>query len=306
MRIAFKTTLIGVAAALALGTGAAHATPATMMYAAKTYGSGSDRGDIVTLDRVHPGYSFTRGNPAGGDGITGLDFDNQGRLWGSTLGDLGTPSSLIQVDPTTGGLVSSSGVIHTNAGDVAGSAISIGDLAYDQVTSTLYGIQSLDYDGIHGGNIYTIDLGTGLASLVGPTIWGGTGGIAFDSSGTLYAIGYDPNVGPFGTNMLFTLDPNDASELTRVTVSRNEYIFDGLGIDPLTGQIYAVEDDYYGSGYGTGDIYLVDPTTGTMSFVGKPSGIISDIAFRVPEPGTVAVLGLGLLGLCVTRRRRAG
>ena len=43
-----------------------------------------------------------------------------------------------------------------------------------------------------------------------------------------------------------------------------------------------------------------------MEFTGTPAGLsVSDLTFRVAEPGTLAVMGLGLLGLFFIRRRRA-
>ena len=302
-----RLSLTAIAGAIALFGSVAGAQAGHLeMYATKGFGSGGDAGEIVTLDQSNIGLSSLVGNAGGGVGLTGIDFDGQGNMWGSTLGGLGSFSNLIQIDPGTGAVVGNVGPIHTNAANVNGSVISIGDLAYDRTTNRLYGIESLDHDGVSGGNIYTIDLGTGLASLIGATIWGATGGLAFDSAGTLYALGYDPNVGPFGTNMLFTLDPNDASEITRVTVSQNDFLFSGLGINPLTGQIYATEDDYFGTGTGTGNVYLVDPNTGLMTYLGTPSGVVSDIAFRVPEPSMLALMAVAVVGLGVARRRRAG
>lgn len=298
-----------------LGTGNVSAAPVVDMYSAKYYRSGSDRGEIVTLNQGNPSVSTSVGTPAiGAQGITGLDFDNSGSLWGTTLGapgvygeTFGPVSSLVQIDPDTGALINDIGPIHTNASDVSGSSISIGDLAYDKTTGTLYGIESNDHFINVGGGIYTIDLGTGLATFVGATIWGTAVGIAFDDAGTLYALGWDPYVGPYGTNMLFTLDKTDASELSRVTVSQNDYIFSGLGINPLTNEIYAIEDDQFSSGNA---IYVVDPLTGLMTYAGTPSGVASDIAFRVtqpiPAPSALALFALAVVSLGVARRRRAG
>ena len=312
LRLPQIPALAGLAVAVAVGAAALTGMASTAvagpyMYAVKGFGSGADRGDVIVLpDQSNTAISYTVGNPAGGLGLSGIDFDVDGNLWGSTTGGVGTASNLIQINPNSGSLINSIGPIHTNAGDVSGSAISIGDLAYNSVTQTLYGIQSQDANPFAGGDIYTIDLGTGLASFIGSTIWGTTAGIAFDNTGTLYALGYDPNVGPFGTNMLFTLDANDASELTRVTVSLNDFIFSGLGINPVTNEIFATEDDFFATGTGTGNIYSVDAVTGTMTFLGKPSGVVSDIAFRVSEPGTLAVIGIGFAALAFIRRRRVG
>ncbi|MEX2455628.1 MAG: hypothetical protein WD470_13040, partial [Rhodospirillaceae bacterium] len=125
-----------VGATLGIYSVPADAAPVTM-YAAKSYGSGADAGDIVILNPADTSQSTTVGNPGlSGAGITGIDFDIDGNLWGSTLGDLGSASTLIQIDPESGALVNEVGPIHTDAFDAAGSAISIGDLAYNPLTNT--------------------------------------------------------------------------------------------------------------------------------------------------------------------------
>ena len=292
-----RLSALTAAAALAF-TATAHAAPTVVMYGANGYCSGSTRGDILIVDQTDANIASTLGNAVSGSGITGIDFDNSDVLWGSTISGQGTTSTLISIDPTTGSATGTAGPIHTNSGDVLGSALSIGDLAYDSTTSTMFGITSNAAFNGAGGDIYTIDLGTGLASFIGSTIWGTSAGLAFDGAGTLYALGYDPAVGPFGTNMLFTLSTSDATELSRLTVSNNDLIFDGLGINSVTGAIYATQGS-------TGDVYTVDGTTGAMALIGNPSnGKMSDLAFRVPEPGTLAVMGLGLVGLVIMRRRR--
>lgn len=291
-----------VASALLIGATAVAHAGAVQMYAS-VGNFGPNAGALLGLQQNNTSVHTVIGDPTTTGALTGIDFDNDRRLWGTQLFGKDSFSRLLEIDPTNGTLVNDVGDIYTDANDPANTRLAIGDLAYNTVTGTLYGITSdaAPSGGIPGDGIYTIDTGTGLATFVGPTIWDTTAGIAFDSAGTLYALGFDPAVNPSvgGTNMLFTLDSLTGAELTRVTVDLNNFIFAGLGINPLTGEIYATES-------GTGEIYLVDPVTGAMTATGQPPGeFVSDIAFVVPEPGTLAIFGLGLLGLAAIRRRRA-
>lgn len=290
---------------------------ALQLYGSVAVGPPATRGTVVTVNPAFSNSSTTVGDPTVRGGLTGLAFDNSapgpsGSLWGSQAFGLGSTSRLIEIDPDDGSLINSVGAFHTDPNDVEGSDMSIGDLAFNPVDGKLYAITSDQANPADPGpvdGIYQIDTGTGLATLVGKTIWDTVAGIAFDSNGILYALGFDPAVGPFGTNMLFTFDldnlmfddtdPLLLEDNTRVTVDINEYIFNGLGINPLTNEIYATEAI-------TGDVYTVDPVTGQMTYTGTPGpGLVSDLTFRVAEPGTLAVMGLGLLGLMYTRRRRA-
>lgn len=300
-------------AALTIGDKAS----ALQLYGSVALGSPASRGTIININPTFSDSFTTIGDPTVTGGLTGLAFDNSapgpsGSLWGSQAFGLGSTSTLIEIDPDDGSLINSVGKFHTDPNDVENSDMSIGDLAFNPVDGKLYAITSDQANPADPGpvdGIYQIDTGTGLATLVGKTIWDTVAGIAFDSSGTLYALGFDPAVGPFGTNMLFTFDldnlmfddtdPLLLEDNTRVTVDVNDYIFNGLGINPLTDEIYATERI-------TGDIYKVDPLTGAMEYTGTPlPGRASDLTFRVAEPGTLAVMGLGLVGLIYIRRRRA-
>lgn len=313
-KFATSTAVAGIMlAALTVSSGAS----AVELYGSVAVGPAATRGTIVYVNMGDNNSSYTIGDPTTRGGLTGLAFEYSPgapsvALWGSQAFGLGSTSRLIQIDPNDGSLIADVGAFHTDPNDVEGSDMSIGDLAFNPIDGKLYAITSDQSNPADPGpvdGIYTVDTGTGLATLVGKTIWDTLAGIDFDSNGTLYALGFDPEVGPFGTNMLFTFDMDnliyDATDPlllvdnTRVTVDQNNYIFNGMGINPLTNEIFVTE------AY-TGDIYKVDPITGAMTYTGTPGpGLVSDLTFRVPEPGTLAVLSLGLLGLAITRRRRA-
>lgn len=289
---------------------------ALQLYGSVARGPTAARGNVISINPTFTNSYSTVGDPTVIGGLTGLAFDNSvrpsGSLWGSQAFGLGSTSRLIEIDADDGSLINSVGAFHTDPNDVEGSDMSIGDLAFNPIDGKLYAITSDQANPADPGpvdGIYTVDTGTGLATLVGKTIWDTVAGIAFDSDGILYASGFDPEVGPFGTNMLFTYDldalifdgtdPELLLDNTRVTLQENNYIINGLGINPLTDEIYATEAE-------TGKIYKINPDTGEMEFTGIPAGLfVSDLTFRVAEPGTLAVMGLGLLGLIFIRRRRA-
>ena len=299
-------TLRSAAAGLALTLALPGAANALTLYGSVGNGSGPNRGDIIAINQTDASATVI-GNPTTSGGITGIDFDGDGNMWGSTLAGMGSSSTLIQINPNNGSLISTVGTVTAIDGADAGSTLSIGDLAYDRTTDTLFGITSNAKSITSGGDIYTIDTGTGLASFVGSTIWDTNAGITFDDKGQLLALGFDPAVGPAGTNMLFMLDTSDGSEIARLTVSQNDFIFPGLGFDPSSGNIVAVEQF-------TGNLYNLDAVTGTgtlsgtgdMTLIGMPTDtFVSDVAFRVPAPGGVAIFALGIISFAYSRRRRA-
>jgi hypothetical protein len=87
-----------------------------------------------------------------------------------------------------------------------------------------------------------------------------------------------------------------------------------LGVDSLkangfeilgNGQAYAalnVDDSSLATG-----IYSINLGTGAATLIGTYNGTLSGLTVSaVPEPGTYAMMGLGLLGLSLLRRRRQG
>ncbi len=201
---------------------------------------------------------------------------------------------------------------------MSGSSLSIGDLAYDATTDRMFAVTTNTSDPVGGGDLYTVDTGSGLATFVaqitldnpndaaGPFAHSySSGGLAFKADGSLWFTGYDITEGPFGTNMLFEIDASSGLELSRVELDRNIAIFHGLGVNPYTQELYATEAS--SGSPGVGGIYHValDGTTTLVSADTLDGNRFSDIVF-ISEPGAMAVLALGFAGMTFFRRRRAG
>lgn len=87
-----------------------------------------------------------------------------------------------------------------------------------------------------------------------------------------------------------------------------------LGVDVLkangfevlgNGQAYAALNLDAGTSLATG-LYSIDLGTGAATLIGTYNGTLSGLTVSaVPEPGSYAMMGLGLLGLAVLRRRRS-
>src|SRR5262249_61820428 len=124
--------------------------------------------------------------------FTGGAFDPARTRRGSALaGPPGPPpravgtSKRIQISPTNGSQVSSVDITD----GPSGPAISIADLAIQPCTDVIYAVRG-PQDGGGPGNLYTVDKGTGVATLVINT-GHFFGSIAFGPDGTLYMAAAD-------------------------------------------------------------------------------------------------------------------
>jgi len=144
--------------------------------------------------------------------------------------------------------------------------ISIGDLAFQPGTGTLFGVHSNTDGAGGGGQLYTINTSTGAATFVGNTGGGANGGIAFAPNGTFYQTGYNSN---FDFTSLNVINPADAGRIS--TVAINTY-YDGLGVRS-DGTIFATPGNSDG-------IFTIDPFTGAATSIGNTGvGSPSDLAF---------------------------
>lgn len=167
-------------------------------------------------------------------------------------------------------------------------------LDYNSANGTMYNIQSQS----SGSWLYTINLVTGAATLVGSnSVF--SDGLAIDSDGNAFAID-----GIFA-NSLYSLNLGTGAAT----------LIGGLGLGNISVQFGLTFAD--GLLYGlssAGNIYTINTATGAATLAASTTcggvacdgweGLAAPTSVSVPEPGTLAILGLGLAGLAVARRRK--
>lgn len=217
-----------------------------------------------------------------------------------------------------------------------GVGFDFGDLAYDSSNNTMYMVDGWgDMGGSHISNLYSVNLTTGVASLIGSTGVGSLFSIAFDSTtGNLYA---GQSTG--GSN-LYRLDRNTGAASLVGASSSN---MDGLTVVGSTGDLVGMfagpgtlhridrntggDTLLAGSGFidnggiawdaGSNSIFAVDwggsvykfdvANAYTRTTLGNLGSSFDGLAFAtpVPEPATMAALGLGVAAV-LRRRRKSG
>jgi cysteine-rich repeat protein len=227
------------------------------MYGGVANGSTANPGGVLLVDQGD-GSGFLLGDPVTPGGISGLAFDSTGRLFATTATGVGTASDLVELDPDDGSLLAT-------VGTVSGT-LRIGDLAFQPGTDVLYGIGQ-------DARVYTIDVTSAAATLVGDPGLGDNGGLAFAPDGTLYLA-----TTGFATLQLVTLDPANAAVQSSVVTDRG---IDGLGIRQ-DGTLFATVS---GQGGKTDLVVTLDPATGGTTALGNTgTGAPSDLDFRPTDP----------------------
>jgi hypothetical protein len=223
--------------------------------------------------------------------VTGLAFHpTTGVLYGSTGNNPAeTAARLVTIDPATA-LVTVVGSFNAGPVNSSGTPTTMADIGFD-ATGNLYGVAS-----IGGPNLYSINIATAQATLVGPngvaTSTTG-GGIAISSGGVFYGT---PTASRFGTY-------NSGS---------GAYTDIGNPAKPAGGGGYGSLDFdgnvLYGLNVGPGsppptNLVIIDPATAGVTNVGSSVPSLDAIAFRIPEPSALFLCAAGVTALVALRRR---
>jgi hypothetical protein len=177
-----------------------------------------------------------------------------------------------------------SGVDFTNSGGTLSGTNSGLSLS----GSTLSAVNGLNGGGLITGNLGSVSFTTG-ALTSGSLQMGGT----FAGGGTFSVVGNGTNGIPNGTLFSGTFSGPVTWQLVTLANGTHNYILTGV----LTGTTM--------SGFSTNGVTVqLTINTGKGFFNGSTTISSGDTNIVVPEPGTLSLLGTGLIGLAGTIRRK--
>ncbi len=225
---------------------------------------------------VNPGHTFfvfNTGDPSNHTVISAIDYTPSG----GTFNAVNTEFMYI-IDPNTNRLI--------RVEIPSGEATDIGPcnpvngeswtgITVDKFTNQMYGISS----SLTQSTLYSINVGKGTASVIGPTGIPGAIDVTIDGTGQLYSFS-------IVTDASYMIDKINGASTLLGSIGFDANYAQGMGYEPLTDIVYLAA---FNNATGSGELRILDRETGNTTFAGDLGGEIDALAFPGARSGWLSV-----------------